>query len=276
MKERLLALKESPYTTGKVLFDLFKDVIETTNLNWNNNLIGQSYDGASNMNGNYKGLQAHITNDCPHALFIWCHAHRLNLVVKQAVSCNIYSVDMFGSLDTLYAFVWTSKKRVTIFRDNQSKRNYGTQLQAIKKVSTTKWMSHAAALDTVLTFFETIIDILINIRDLEDPSDSKAGSTASGLILYFLSYKFLITAFTFKELFNILGPINKILQNHDLDVITVTAIIYKTKPRTQNMREDSAFEKICINVDSFINDLEYEIEPLKNKRFKRIPKKSGE
>jgi len=55
-------------------------------------------------------------------------------------------------------------------------------------------MSHAAALHTVLTFFETIIDTLINIRDLEGPSDSKAGSTASGLVLYFLSYTFLITA----------------------------------------------------------------------------------
>ncbi|XP_016662686.1 zinc finger MYM-type protein 1-like isoform X2 [Acyrthosiphon pisum] len=276
VKERLLARKESPYTTGKVLFDLFKDVMETNNLNWNNNLIGQSYDGASNMRGNYKGLQARISNDCSHALFIWCHAHRLNLVVKQAVSCNNDAVDMFGSLETLYALVWTSKKRVAIFRNNQSKRNYGTQLQAIKRVSTTRWMSHAAALDTVLSFFETIIDTLINIRDLEGPSDSKTGSTASGLILYFLSYKFLITAFRFKELFDILGPINKILQTQDFDVITATTIISQTKPRIQNMREDSAFEKINIKVDNFISDLEYEIEPLKNKRLKRVPKKSGE
>lgn len=111
IKERLLALKESPYTTGKVLFDLFKDVMKTFNLNWNDNLIGQSYDGASNMRGNYKGLQARITNDCPHALFIWCHAHRLNLVLKQAVSCNIDTVDMFGSLESLYAIIWTAKKK---------------------------------------------------------------------------------------------------------------------------------------------------------------------
>jgi len=127
-----------------------------------------------------------------------------------------------------------------------------------------------------LTFFETIIDTLINIRDLEGPSDSKAGSTASGLILYFLSYKFLITAFTFKELFNILGLVNKILQTRDLDIITATALINKTKPRIKNMREECVFEKICINVDKFINNQEYEIEPFKNKRLKRVPKKSGE
>jgi len=85
--------------------------MKTSNLNWNDNLIGQSYDGASNMRGNYKGLQARITNDCPHALFIWCHAHRLNLVLKQAVLCNIDTVDMFGSLESLYAIIWTAKKK---------------------------------------------------------------------------------------------------------------------------------------------------------------------
>lgn len=56
------------------------------------------------------------------------------------------------------------KQRVAVFRDYPSKRNYGTQLQAIKRVCTTKWMSHAASLGTVLTFFKAIIDTLINIR----------------------------------------------------------------------------------------------------------------
>lgn len=114
--------------------------METISLNWKSNLIGQSYDGASNMSGNYKGLQSRISNYCPRALFIWCHAHRLNLVVKQAVLCNIDAIDMFGSLETLYAFLWSAKKRVAIFRDNQLKRNYKTQLLTIKRVSTTRWL----------------------------------------------------------------------------------------------------------------------------------------
>ncbi|CAI6374205.1 unnamed protein product [Macrosiphum euphorbiae] len=81
---------------------------------------------------------------------------------------------------------------------------------------------------------------------------------------------------TYSELFDILGPINKILQTQDFDVINATAIINQTKTRVKNMREDSAFEKINIKVDNCISDLEYEIEPLKNKRLKRVPKKSGE
>lgn len=82
VQERLIALKESLYIARKVLFDLFKDIMETQNLNWRSYLIGKSYDPDSNISDNYKGLQVHIRNDCPRALFIWCHVHRLDLVVK--------------------------------------------------------------------------------------------------------------------------------------------------------------------------------------------------
>src|ERR1700678_476521 len=113
-------------------------------------------------------------------------------------------------------------------------------------------MSHAAALDTVLTFFEAIIETLVNIRDLEGPCDSKVGSTASGLILYFLSYKFILTALTFKELFNTLTPINKILQTHDLDILTATKVIKNIMPRIKNMRKEDSFEKIQSLADNLI------------------------
>jgi len=42
------------------------------------------------------------------------------------------------------------------------------------------------------------------------------------------------------------------------------------------MRENSALEKICICVDNFTNDLEYEVEPLKIKRIKKVSKKYRE
>jgi len=72
--------------------------MEAENLNWKDELVGQSYDGASNMRGNYKGLQARIKSESLQALFVWCHSHRLTLVVKQALSCNSNAVDLFGNL----------------------------------------------------------------------------------------------------------------------------------------------------------------------------------
>lgn len=40
--ERIIAITESPLTAGKVLFDIFKSVMEKCGLNWKKNLVGQS------------------------------------------------------------------------------------------------------------------------------------------------------------------------------------------------------------------------------------------
>ncbi|XP_050056294.1 uncharacterized protein LOC114127771 isoform X1 [Aphis gossypii] len=66
--ERLIALTESPCTTGEALFDQFKLVMEKSNLDWKNKLVGQSYDGAANMRGSYSGLQSRIIDINPKAL----------------------------------------------------------------------------------------------------------------------------------------------------------------------------------------------------------------
>lgn len=77
VKERLLALKELD------LANLFKDVCLEHNLDCKTYLIGQAYDGASNMRGEYNGLQSIIKAENPSAVYIWCWAHRLNLVVVE-------------------------------------------------------------------------------------------------------------------------------------------------------------------------------------------------
>ena len=49
------------------------------------NIRGQGYDGASNMRGEWNGLQALFLNDCPYAYYIHCFAHRLQLALVAAL-----------------------------------------------------------------------------------------------------------------------------------------------------------------------------------------------
>lgn len=105
--ERLIALIESPNTTGQVLFELFNKVMDKCNLDWKKNLVDQSYDGAANMRGTYNGLQAKICNLNPRAVYIWCYAHRLNLIVLSAVGSCKEAVNLFGNLEKLYTFIST-------------------------------------------------------------------------------------------------------------------------------------------------------------------------
>jgi hypothetical protein len=45
------------------------------------NIRGQGYDGASNMHGEWNGLQALFLKDCPYAYYVHCLAHRLQLAL---------------------------------------------------------------------------------------------------------------------------------------------------------------------------------------------------
>ncbi|KAJ4437568.1 hypothetical protein ANN_17713 [Periplaneta americana] len=49
-------------------------------------LVAQTYDGAAVMAGQHSGLQVRVHEKCPQAIFVHCYAHRLNLVLSQAVS----------------------------------------------------------------------------------------------------------------------------------------------------------------------------------------------
>jgi len=68
--EQLIAMKESPNTCGGDLFSLFKMIMEGEGYVWLTDLVGQSYDGASNMRGAYKDLQALIKEENKHATFV--------------------------------------------------------------------------------------------------------------------------------------------------------------------------------------------------------------
>ena len=45
------------------------------------NIRGQGYDGASNIRGEWNGLQALFLKDCPYAYYVHCMAYRLQLAL---------------------------------------------------------------------------------------------------------------------------------------------------------------------------------------------------
>lgn len=84
------------------MFTKFDDICSGMNLNWKTNLIGQSYDGAASMQGSYNGLQALIKQQNLSATYVWCWAHRFNLVIVDAVSCCLRSFWKFRNIIQFY------------------------------------------------------------------------------------------------------------------------------------------------------------------------------
>lgn len=280
INERLVALKDSPSTTGLSMFNIFETICNELSLDWLNYLVGQSFDGAQNMKGEYKGLQSRINDKCPTATFIWCCAHRLNLIVTKAVGCSSDAVDLFGNLEALYNFISGSKKRVAYYEAAQKKYSTTKQGRRLKRVSTTRWMSHDYALESVLNTFESVIETLEYSRQIEDCNDHTANHMAGCLMDYLLSKRFLMSGFWFKKLFNILAPLNSILQTKDLDLLAAVRVICEAQKTLQNARNkesDILFESLINEVNNYTKDNKtFEFEDIKTKRSRRKKKLSGQ
>jgi hypothetical protein len=62
-----------------------------------NMIRGQGYDGASNMRGEFNGVQKLIRDENPYAFYVHCFAHQLQLVVV-AVSTSTSAIADFFKL----------------------------------------------------------------------------------------------------------------------------------------------------------------------------------
>lgn len=94
-------------------FSLSQDIF---NIVINNNLdiqkcIAQCYDGASVMSGVFSGVQKRVADTVSHAVYIQCHAHRLNLCLIQTIQNNTVVVNFFDTVQSLYKYLMNGHTR---------------------------------------------------------------------------------------------------------------------------------------------------------------------
>lgn len=116
IQERLLRMEHVSSTNAEALLDLVKVVFDRFGLELTN-LMGQFYNGASNMSGQFNGLQTKIREINSSALYVHSYAHSLNLVLVQSISQNQASRNFFGVIQALYNFIAGSSKRHGIPRN---------------------------------------------------------------------------------------------------------------------------------------------------------------
>ncbi|KAL5246057.1 hypothetical protein ACI65C_013465 [Semiaphis heraclei] len=238
--ERLIAVRQAISTTGKHLFTMFEEICGELNLNWKVFLVGQSFDGAASMRGQYNGLQSFIKEQNQCATYVWCWAHRFNLVIVDAVSCCIEARDLFGNLEMLYDFIGSSKHRVNLYSSYQKKNYPGKPLRQLKRVETTRWSSHASALQTTFDTFDAIIDTLHSLES-DDASHRVCSVKANGLMEYLLSERFILTGMLFIKIFDMTSPLSKFLQKKNIDLLAAVNYVQNILTRIKNLRNDIKF-----------------------------------
>ena len=154
IQERLLSFSDVSRTDSDTLFKLLKKSLVTHGLRMSQ-IRGQCYDGARNMSGGYRGVQARVKEEAPKAVYVHCYAHCLNLVLVDATKKNKMARNFFGTLESLYCFVRHSTYRHALFlylqAEVEGSEQHATSVCALKKLCETRWACRFEAIKGIRT-----------------------------------------------------------------------------------------------------------------------------
>ncbi|XP_053381948.1 52 kDa repressor of the inhibitor of the protein kinase-like [Mercenaria mercenaria] len=208
LHEDFLSFVQTTETTGETLHQLLLDEIHKHNLN-PNFIVGQGYDGAGNMSGCHRGVQARFSAEFPNAKYIHCRNHRLNLAICHA--CRVAFVQsMFTVVGDVLFFITSSPKRLGVYS------SHNDDGEALKKFCPTRWSQHSESITAFYTHFKSIVETL---TDLQVGMDTKTMSTASSLQKAVLSFDFVVALCCVSGPLDTLNPLTDSMQDPQCDLV---------------------------------------------------------
>ena len=249
--ERFCGFWETDKTDGLSLFELVNKIMNTLGLSIQN-IVGQCYDGASNMKGEFKGLSSRIKVVNNKAIYIHCYAHQLNLALTHSCT-NIKEVrNAIGNVNCIFSLIGASAKRSGIFREIQKDSNAETTL---KRLCETRWASRSRSFSAVLENFPVICAALKAI-DTQD----KNPSAANAMLLYkaIHSFEFVFVITLLDILFEITNHLSELLQKVEQDYASAVLLAKIAIDDINLRRSDEYFEKFWkyMNEVSEINEID--------------------
>ncbi|KAF0703510.1 zinc finger MYM-type protein 1-like, partial [Aphis craccivora] len=271
--ERLMCVDETVDSTGNGMFQLFSKICDNHALNWKKELVGQAYDGASNMQGAIKGLRTIIQNHNPNALHVWCFAHCLNLAVCDACEATAEVQDFFGTVRSLVNFL-SARKRTAKYVELQKSIYPKERIRRLKHFSNTRWTYHDRCIDVMLKTYKAVIETLQFI--MSDEADKKICDMAKGFYKNLNKFSFIVTAHLMKKIFSATTPLSVYLQAPDMDFIQAMKLVKATRQFLNDMRIDDNLSNIFSDSESFCTSLDLEEKNMPIKRTSIKKKMSGE
>ena len=154
--ERFISFYLTESTTGENLEKLVLEKLSSLGLD-PENLVGQAYDGASNINKICKVLATRLKEKYPKALYVHCHAHRLNLALADACSSITEIRNALGTVNSLHSYIEASAKRHAVFKNIAKLED---AYETLKHISDTRWASRKAAISSMKATFSSVLKCL--------------------------------------------------------------------------------------------------------------------
>ncbi|XP_075663245.1 uncharacterized protein LOC142632793 [Castanea sativa] len=275
IKERFFHVVHVKDTTTLTLKNEICVVLSRYNLHIEN-IRGQGYDGASNMRGEWNGLQALFLKECPYAYYVHCMAHRLQLALV-ITSREVKVVhQFFDHLTNIINIVIGSSKRndelqyaqgeqienMITFNEIETGRG-ANQIGTLQWAGDTHWGSHFQSICSLTKMFNATCKVINTI--FEEGVNYKQRGDAERAYQVLTSFEFVLILHTMKEIMGITNILCQALQQHSQDLLNAMHLVSTTKSLIQKLRDDG-WESLLASVTSFCGQHEIDIPDL-NARY---------
>ncbi len=227
IEERFLSFQEAQVKTASALTELLQKAIESYNLE--EKLISQTYDGASAMSGRHNGVQAKMRNKYPHAHFVHCYAHQLNLIMEQACK-KIRPIKVFFANLSAFPVFFTGSPKRTAALDKTCKRR-------LPRAGATRWNFQSRTVNSVYENREALTECLMKIRDGEEEVDDATGEAfewddksiaeAAGLLKWLEDQEFLTFLIFFHRVMPHVDILYGVIQKREISAADVASALHK-------------------------------------------------
>ena len=177
IKERFFHVVHVRNTTALTIKNEICAIFSHYNLHIEN-IRGQGYDGASNMRGEWNGLQAPFLKDCSYAYYVHCMAHMLQLALITA-SREVKDVHQFFDylVNIINIVVGSSKHNdelqhaqaeqvENMIASNENEIGRGAnQIGTLQRAGDTRWGSHFQSICSLIKMFDATCKVINTISE---------------------------------------------------------------------------------------------------------------
>ncbi|XP_042441266.1 uncharacterized protein LOC122026595 [Zingiber officinale] len=225
------------------------------------NIRGQGYNGASNMCGEWNGLQALILSECPYPYYIHCFAHRLQLTLVATLKAVIRVYHVFTKLSSIINVVGALCKSndqlkathasniAHLLNINELETGKGlNQIGSLQKVGDTCWSSHLKSISSLIKIFSATCEVLLNI--IEDGNALAQRGDVDAAYEMLTSFEFVFILHLMRKILEISNLLCQAFQLQSQDILNAMHLVSSTKLLIRNLRDDG-WDELVVNVKSF-------------------------
>ena len=183
-------------------------------------IVGLGFDGAATFSGRRTGVQARIKEHTPHALFVHCHCHLLQLACVQAANKTPGIAHVYRTLITLWKHFHYSPKRAECLKEVQSVLEL-PEMKVIKP-SDTRWLAQERCVKAVKANYSAIVITLASIY--ETSHEPEALGIHGALCKLSTIAAIYLLDFTLPQV----AKLSKALQTEQLDLSLISSLVDAT------------------------------------------------